>query len=141
MSTFKYRLAGPSGGLAAEVVAECGSCAADGEFRLQVNRNVWMVPPNGINWRDSAWLSFGLAVHSSELAALYPDGLIVRVDSFDFPLAHFRSEVAALAMDGWARNEFNLPDQGLRALPAAGNGGYTFNWGAHPQPFADDDFH
>ncbi|WP_328553966.1 hypothetical protein [Streptomyces sp. NBC_00358] len=141
MSTFKYRLASPSGGLAAEVAAEYGPHIGEGDFCLQVNRNVWMVPPSRINWRDSAWLSFGLAVHSYELAARYPDGLIVRVSSLTFPLAHFRSEVAALAMDGWVRSEFNLPDLGLRAVPHAGSDSYSFEWGTHAQPFGDDVFH
>ncbi|MFI6340629.1 hypothetical protein [Streptomyces sp. NPDC050535] len=139
-STFRYRLSSPFGGLAADVTAEYCAPDVSEEFRLQVYRNVWLTLPEGINWRDAAWLSFGLAAHSSELAAMHPSGLIVKVTSLTFPLAHFRSEVAALAMDGWAREEFNLPDRGLSAVSHGSEGSYRFHWGEHSDPFSDDSF-
>ncbi|MFC9845541.1 hypothetical protein ACFWFF_08565 [Streptomyces sp. NPDC060223] len=139
-STFKYRLSSPFGGLAADVTAEYRTSDTSDEFRLQVYRNVWLTPPEGINWRDAAWLSFGLAVHSSELAANHPAGLTIKVTSLTFPLAHFRSEVAALAMDGWVREEFNLPDRGLHAVPHGADGSYSFHWGDRSDPFSDNGF-
>jgi len=59
------------------------------------------------------------------------------VTSLDFPPAHFRSEVAALAMDGWVRQEFALPDRGLRAAFDAEERSYRFQWGEHVEPFSD----
>ena len=94
-STFKYRLRGPFGGLAADLTGERHALNAGEEFRLQVYRNVWLTPPAAVNWRDCAWLSFGLSVHAPGLSVAHPDGLIIKVTSLVFPLAHFRSEVAA----------------------------------------------
>lgn len=139
-TTFEYRLRSPLGGLAADLTAEHrvpGADAGEG-FRLQIYRNVWLALPGGINWRDAAWLSFGLSVHSSDLSAAHPDGLLVEVAALTFPLAHFRSEVAALAMDGWVREEFDLPDRGIRAVFDGGKGAYRFHWGDSSDPFADE---
>ena len=139
-STFKYRLRSPFGGLAADLTGEHRSPGASEEYRLRIYRNVWMTPPGEVTWRESAWLSFGLSVHAPDLSAAHPEGLLVKVTSLSFPLAHFRSEVAALAMDGWVREEFGLPDRGFRAVSREGGGGYVFHWGEHPDPFSDDDF-
>ncbi|NEC86113.1 hypothetical protein [Streptomyces sp. SID12501] len=128
-STFKYRFRSPFGGLAADLTAECASPGPGEEFFLQVDRQVRLALPQGINWRDAAWLSFGLAVHAPGLVAGHPQGVLVRVVSFDFPLAHFRSEVAALAMDGWLRQEFDLHDRGLRAVFDKERESYGFHWG------------
>ncbi|MEV0930498.1 hypothetical protein ACIBMX_25135 [Streptomyces phaeochromogenes] len=141
-TTFKYRLQSPPGGLAADLTAEhrapgAGAGAGKG-FRLQIYRKVWLVPPRGINWRDAAWLSFGLSVHSSDLSSAHPDGLLIEVAALTFPLAHFRSEVAALAMDGWVRKEFDLPDRGLLAVFDSGSDGYRFHWGENSAPFSDE---
>ncbi len=43
-------------------------------------------------------------------------------------------------MDGWVEREFNLPGLGPCVVPVAGNGDYSFNWGAHAEPFADHEF-
>ncbi|MDX3456937.1 hypothetical protein PV396_34155 [Streptomyces sp. ME02-8801-2C] len=137
--TFKYRLSGPFGGLAADLTGESRSLGTSEKPLLQIYRNVWLNPPAGINWRDSAWLSFGLSVHALELSATHPNGLIVEVTTLTFPLAHFRSELAALAMDGWIREEFDLPDRGLYAASRVGAGGYTFHWGEHSDPFSDEE--
>lgn len=138
-STFNYRLRGPFGGLAADLTGNHQVPGVHKEFCLQVYRGVWLTPPDGINWRDAAWLSFGLSVHAPNLSAAHPDGLIIKVTSLTFPLAHFRSEVAALAMDGWVREEFGLPDQDMHAVSREGRG-YAFHWGEHPEPFSDADF-
>ncbi|KAA0935586.1 hypothetical protein [Streptomyces apricus] len=144
-STFKYRLRSPLGGLAADLTAEHRAPGSDEDVgeagegsRLQVYRKVWLTLPDGINWRDAAWLSYGLSVHSADLASAHPDGLLVEVTALTFPPAFFRSEVAALAMDGWVRSEFGLPERGLRAVFDAGAGAYRFHWGDDPAPFADE---
>ncbi|WP_330290460.1 hypothetical protein [Streptomyces sp. NBC_00576] len=136
-STFKYRLRSPLGGLAADLTAECTPPGAGDEFFLLVDRNVRLSLPQVVNWRDAAWLSFGLAVHAPDLISRNPRGMFVRVLSFEFPLAHFRSEVAALAMDGWLRQEFALPDRGLRAVFDEEKGSYGFRWGDCAEPFSD----
>ncbi|NEA68183.1 hypothetical protein [Streptomyces sp. SID12488] len=134
-STFKYRFRSPFGGLAADLTAECASPGAGEEFFLRVDGHVHLSLPQGVNWRDAAWLSFGLAVHAPDLAAEHPQGVLVRVVSLDFPLAHFRSEVAALAMDGWLRQELDLPDRGLRAVFDRERASYGFHWGDHAELF------
>ncbi|UIX31126.1 hypothetical protein [Streptomyces sp. GQFP] len=139
-STFKYRLRGPFGGLAADLTVEYRTPDPSEEFRLQVYRNVCLTLPDGVNWRDAAWLSFGLSVHAPDLSAAHPDGLTVKVTSLSFPLAHFRAEVAALAMDGWVREEFGLVDRGFHAVSCEGGEGYIFRWGEHFDPFSDDGF-
>jgi hypothetical protein len=149
-NTFRYRLRSPLGGLAADLTAgnrapDAGAGAdadadadSDDGFRLQIHRNVWLAPPTGINWRDAAWLSFGLSVHSSDLSSAHPGGLLVEVIALTFPPAHFRSEAAALAMDGWVRMEFDLPDRGFRASFDSGIGAYRFHWGGYSDPFSDE---
>ncbi|MGW1713690.1 hypothetical protein [Streptomyces sp. NPDC002156] len=136
-STFKYRLRSPLGGLAADLTAEYAPLGAGEEFFLQVDRHVRLSLPKGVNWRDACWLSFGLAAHAPDLVSRNPEGILVRVTSLDFPPAHFRSEVAALALDGWVRQEFALPDRGLRAVFDAEERSYRFQWGEHVEPFSD----
>jgi hypothetical protein len=137
-SCFTYRFRSPGGGLAADLVAKCGPSDSEIGCSLQIDRNVQLTLPKGVNWRDAAWLSFGLAVHAPDLIARNPEGLLVTVVSFTFPLAHFRSEVAALAMDGWVRREFDLSDRGFRVSLEEGSGNYRFHWGGNADPFSDD---
>jgi len=137
-SDFAYRFQGPLGGLAADLVAECDPPDSEAGFSLQIDRRVHLALPKGINWRDAAWLSFALAAHAPDLMNLKPGGMIVRVVSFTFPLADFRSEVAALAMDGWLRREFDLPDRGFGVSLGEGGGNYSFRWGGIESPFSDD---
>ncbi|MDX3454232.1 hypothetical protein PV396_20165 [Streptomyces sp. ME02-8801-2C] len=136
--TFNYRFQSPMGGLAADLTAECVPPGTGEEFFLQVARYVRLSLPQGVYWRDASWLAFGLTVHAPDLISRNPQGMLVRVTSVDFPLAHFRSEVAALAMDGWIRQEFDLPDRGLRAFFDSERGSYGFQWGEHAEPFPDD---
>lgn len=139
-SDFAYRFRSPLGGLAADLVAEAESAPPDSEigFSLQIHRNVHLALPPGVNWRDAAWLSFGVAAHAPDLAVLHRGGLVVKAVSLTFPSAHFRSEVAALAMDGWLRREFNLPDRGFGVSFEEGRRRYGFEWGGDTSPFADD---
>ncbi|WP_328495898.1 hypothetical protein OHS59_26585 [Streptomyces sp. NBC_00414] len=140
-STFKYRLRGscsPGGSaLAADLTVERRLPGAGAGGGLQIYRNVSLALPSGINWRDAAWLAFGLSVHSADLSSAHPDGLLVEVTALTFPLAHYRSEVAVLAMDAWLRDEFALPDRGLRAVLDDETGAWGFQWGGHPDPFSD----
>ncbi|MEW2567519.1 hypothetical protein [Streptomyces sp. NPDC047070] len=138
-STFKYRCRGSCshGGLAADLTAEHRLPGTGAAGCLQIYRNVSLALPSGTHWRDAAWLAFGLSVHSADLSSAHPDGLLVEVAALTFPLAHYRSEVAALAMDAWLRKEFALPDQGLRAAPDEENGAWRFQWGGHSDPFSD----
>ena len=131
-STFAYRFRSPFGGLAADLTAGHMPPSAEDGFFLQIDRRVRLIPPTGTHWRDVHWLAHGLAAHASALLSLRPEGLTVRVTSFTFPLAHYRPEVAALAMDGWLRQQFGLPDRGLRVAFDAGQGSYTFRWGDDP---------
>ncbi|MGY5058067.1 hypothetical protein ACWDFR_28995 [Streptomyces sp. 900105755] len=121
-STFAYRFRNPLGGLAADLAAECTAPGSEDGFFLQIDRQVRLVPPTGAHWRDVHWMAHGLAAHAAALLSLHPEGLTVRVTSFTFPLAHYRPEVAALAMDGWLRQRFGLPDRGLRVALDAGQG-------------------
>jgi len=139
--TYKYRLRSPMGGLSADLTAECLSDHASSLYRLQIQRNLWLAPPVDINWRDSAWLSFGLSAHADTLNRLHPRELIViRVTDLSFPLANFRSEVSALAIDGWLRTQFQLPDLGLRAEFNPGRHSYDFHWGSISNPFEDSQY-
>ncbi|MEW1774800.1 hypothetical protein [Streptomyces sp. NPDC086777] len=128
-STFAYRFRSPLGGLAADLTAERMSPGTEDGFFLQIDGQVRLIPPAGAHWRDAHWLAHGLAAHAAALLSLHPEGLTVRVTSFTFPLAHYRPEVAALAMDGWLRQQFGLPDRGLRVAFDAEQGEYMFHWG------------
>ncbi|MGY4982887.1 hypothetical protein ACWCYL_38065 [Streptomyces sp. 900105755] len=121
-STFAYRFRSPLGGFAADLTAGCMAPGAEDGFFLQIDRQVRLVPPTAAHWRDVHWMAHGLAAHAPALLSLHPEGLTVRVTSFTFPLAHYRPEVAALAMDGWLRQRFGLPDRGLRVPFDAGQG-------------------
>ncbi|WP_240528932.1 hypothetical protein [Streptomyces humi] len=134
-STFAYRFRSPLGGLAADLTAGHMSPGAEDGFFLQIDRQVRLIPPAGAHWRDVHWLAHGLAAHAAALLSLHPEGLTVRVTSLTFPLAHYRPEVAALAMDGWVRQQFGLPDRGLRvAFDVDERGGYVFRWGDGTAP-------
>jgi hypothetical protein len=127
-STFAYRYPSPLGGLAADLTAEHTSPGTEDGFFLQIDRQMRLIPPTGTHWQDVHWLAHGLAAHTAALLSLHPEGLTIRVTSFTFPLAHYRPEVAALAMDGWLRQQFGLADRGLRVAFDAGRGDYTFRW-------------
>ncbi|MFG2961233.1 hypothetical protein ACGF5O_46885 [Streptomyces sp. NPDC048291] len=131
-STFAYRFRSPLGGLAADLTAERLPPGTEDGFFLRIDRQVRLIPPAGAHWRDVHWLAHGLAAHAAALLSLHPEGLTVRVTSFTFPLAHYRPEVAALAMDGWLRQQFALPDRGLRVAFDAGQQDYTFRWRNDP---------
>jgi hypothetical protein len=136
IKTFKYRLRSPIGGLAADLSASA-RLSPPGEHGIQIYRRVWLtLPPEGMHWRDAAWLCFGISLHSENLTLKFPDGLTVEVASLKFPLSDYCSEVAALAMDGWLREEFDLPDIGVNAKFTGGEKAYSFRWGGVNEPFS-----
>ncbi|MFF2507436.1 hypothetical protein ACFVTY_29250 [Streptomyces sp. NPDC058067] len=137
---YKYRLRSPMGGLAADLTAETLTDHPPCDYRLQIDRNLWLVPPKNVHWRDSAWLSFGLSAHADALHQIHPADLTIRVTDLTFPLANFRSEVSALAMDGWLRDQFPLPDIELRAEFNPTRHSHDFYWGGISSPFEDANY-
>jgi hypothetical protein len=91
----------------------------------------------GIHWKDLAWLAFGVSLHAAELAERYPNGLSIVILSLRFPLADYRSEVAALAMEGWIRQELGLSEAGVYADFSETDETYSFHWGDQASPFTD----
>ncbi|WP_158943310.1 hypothetical protein [Streptomyces sp. NRRL S-378] len=93
-----------------------------------------LLPASGIYWEDLAWLSFVVALRADELRTRHPDGVHLQIVSLDFPLADYRPEVAALAVDGWLREEFDLPDIGITCSYTGGADPYAFSWGGAEPP-------
>ncbi|MCX5015135.1 hypothetical protein OG765_29855 [Streptomyces sp. NBC_00555] len=93
-----------------------------------------LLPGSGMYWEDLAWLSFGVALRAEELCARYPKGIHLEIVSLDFPLTDYRPEVAALSMDGWLREEFDLPDAGIACAYSGGADPYAFSWGGAEPP-------
>ncbi|MFJ3661082.1 hypothetical protein ACIPPM_11520 [Streptomyces sp. NPDC090119] len=137
-STFKYRFRSPLGGLAADLTADFLSPDQSHHTTMQVGQKIHLALPDGTHWRDAAWLSFGLSVHAPDLMQKHPEGLVVNITSLTYPVAHFRSEVAALAMDGWLKNELGVPDRGLQVTFDKEADRYDFTWGDLTNPFGDD---
>ncbi|WP_157839118.1 hypothetical protein [Streptomyces flavidovirens] len=137
-TSFKYRLRSPVGGLAANLTARTLVSTPPADHSLRIHQQVWLSHPiGGLYWKDAAWLSFGLALHAEILASRYPEGLGIQVVSLQAPLSDYRSEVAALAMDGWLRAEFDLPAAGVEVTFREADGEYIFHWGNIESPFAD----
>ncbi|MGW1180611.1 hypothetical protein ACWD7Y_26225 [Streptomyces drozdowiczii] len=138
--TFKFRFRGPAGGLAVDLGAEAapagGGPPAHG---MRIHENIRLgLPASGLYWKDAAWLAFGVSLHAPALAGLRPDGVFIRVASLDHPLSDYRSEAAALAMDGWIRERFALEGPGASVAYDTVRGRYAFAWGTTFQPFSDD---
>lgn len=137
--TFKYRLRSPLGGLAADLSARVYFADVSLERIIQIGRGVRLaLPPEAMYWKDVAWLSLALSLHSDALSSRCPDGLCIEVTSFAFPLSDYRSEVAGLAMDGWLREEFDVPDLGIRGEFSGETDPYSFFWGGTCDPFSDN---
>ncbi|MFF4475611.1 hypothetical protein ACH4TQ_03800 [Streptomyces sp. NPDC021218] len=136
--TFKFRKRFPNGGLAADLSAESVANGRPNEQHIQVHRKIYLSPPPGIHWKDLAWLCVGASLHSENLSALYPEGIEIAVHRLTFPLSDYRSEVAALTIDGWLREEFDLPDVGARVDYSPETGSHVFHWGDTQDPFADN---
>ncbi|MFD3698846.1 hypothetical protein ACFWUZ_22320 [Streptomyces sp. NPDC058646] len=133
--TSRYRLRSPLGGLAADLSARALPPGKAAVPCVRIHRGVrLLLPDSGLYWEDLAWLSFVVALRSEELCARYPRGLDLEIVSLDFPLAHYRPEVAALVMDGWLREEFGLPGAGIACTYSGGTEPYAFSWGGAEPP-------
>ncbi|TDC24647.1 hypothetical protein E1265_09125 [Streptomyces sp. 8K308] len=88
--------------------------------------------PAGTYWRDVAWLGAGVELSGPLLAERCPAGVLIEVHELSYPLADYRAEVAALAMDGWLRDAFDLPPSG--AGVSATSVGIEFRWGPGGDP-------
>lgn len=135
--TYAYRKWTGLSGLACEVTADVDTTTRPPyPAGIQVYRKTWLAVPAGTHWKDVAWLSFGLSANARDLDDLHPDGLLVDVRRLTFSLAHYRSEVAALAMDGWLHEEFTLPPSRMQVITDP-QGTVEFDWGLSEGPFAD----
>lgn len=134
--TYRFRFRAPAGrgGLAADLVADAVSRPdVCGRGMVRLHGGVLLALPPATYWEDAAWLSFGASLSAPRLAEAHPAGLLIDVHSLDYPLGDYRSEVAALAMDGWLREEFGLPPSGADVHLGAES--FVFAWGEHPPPF------
>ncbi|MFI6771043.1 hypothetical protein [Streptomyces sp. NPDC050355] len=126
---FKYRKRTPLGGLAADLTAESFRSSTPPAHGVQIYYKFWIIPPEGLHWADLAWLCFGASLSGESLSSLHPEGLCVKIHSLTFPLVDYRPEVAAVAMDGWLHDEFQLPETGVRVDFNSGPCEYNFHWG------------
>ncbi len=105
---------------------------------MQISGKLWLQLPDApMNWRDVAWMMYGLSLHSESLNTLHPQGLTVRVKSFSFPTSDYVPEVAAFAMEGWVREAFSLAPAGISVEYDAARSGYDFSWDSG-MPFSDE---
>ena len=138
MKTFRFRKRSPIGGLAADIGAEADLSGTVSQCAVQVSRKLWLeLPDSPLHWRDAAWMMYGLSLHSESLNSLHPQGLTVRVQTFSFPASDYVSEVAAFAMEGWVREEFNLTPANIGVEYDTVNSRYTFSW-SDGMPFSDE---
>lgn len=138
MRAFKYRLRSPVGGLAANISARAVISDGIPPGAIRIERNLWLATSaSGLYWRDVTWLSVALSLHSQALLAAHREELCIDVTSLDFPLTDYRPEVAGLAMDGWLREEFDLPDIGIRCFYSDTPDPYSFLWAGVQDPPAE----
>ncbi|MFF4499347.1 hypothetical protein [Streptomyces sp. NPDC001401] len=138
MKTFRYRKRSPLGGLAADITAEANTSGTVPRWAVQISRKLWLVLPDSpLHWRDVAWMMYGLSLHSESLNTLHPQGLTVRVQNLSFPASDYVPEVAAFAMEGWVRENFNLSPSDISVEYDIANSGYTFSW-SDRMPFSDE---
>ncbi|WP_328743946.1 hypothetical protein OHT57_01360 [Streptomyces sp. NBC_00285] len=64
--------------------------------------------------------------------------LILDVDAFTYPRADYRSEVAALALDGWIHRRFKLEPCGATVAYDRPSHRFAFTWPGPVAPFADE---
>lgn len=139
MKTFRYRKRSPIGGLLADIAAEVETAVTEPQSSVQIHGKIWLaLPESPLHWRDVAWLAYGLSLHSETLNEMHPQGLIVKVHSLSFPLSDYVPEVAALAMEGWVREEFDLPAAGIDIEYDPENSRYVFSLGEGGIPFSDE---
>ncbi|MGY3682659.1 hypothetical protein [Streptomyces sp. TE33382] len=136
---FKFRFRGAAGGLAVDLRAEAVRIE-DGipPHGMQIHRNIWLgLPASGLHWKDAAWLAFGVSINARALSELLPGGIVIRASSLDYPLSDYQSEAAALAMDGWLHEQFDVESSGAAVTYDTALGQFAFTWGVTAQPFSD----
>ncbi|WP_020141228.1 hypothetical protein [Streptomyces sp. 351MFTsu5.1] len=139
MKTFRYRKRSPIGGLLADITAEVETSVMEPRSSIQIQAKIWLeLPGSPLHWRDVAWMAYGLSLHSERLNEMHPQGLVVKVHSFSFPLSDYVPEVAALAMEGWVREEFGLAAADINIEYDAENSRYVFSPGGSGIPFSDE---
>lgn len=115
---FKFRFRGPTCGIAVNLRAEAATL--DGGIpphSMQIYKNVWLgLPASGLHWKDAAWLAFGVSINAHALSKILPDGILIRTSSLDYPLSDYQSEAAALAMDGWLHERFDIKSSGATVM-------------------------
>ncbi|MBT2410785.1 hypothetical protein J7I94_09460 [Streptomyces sp. ISL-12] len=138
MKTFRYRKRSPLGGLAADITAAADATGPIPRHATQIGRSLWMEPPaSWPHWRDTAWMMYGLSLHSESLNRLHPQGLTVKVQNLSFPTSDYVPEVAAFVMEGWTREVFDLTPAGISVEYDTTNRRYIFSWG-NGMPFSDE---
>ncbi|WP_143674039.1 hypothetical protein OG944_18580 [Streptomyces anulatus] len=136
---FKFRFRGPAGGIAVNLRAEATTLAREiPPHSMQIYKKVWLgLPTSGLHWKDAAWLAFGVSINAHALSKLLPDGIFIHASSLDYPLSDYRSEAAALAVDGWLHERFDIESSGATVRYEVAEGQFTFTWGGTTQPFSD----
>lgn len=137
---FRFRFRSPVGGLAVDLRAETDPAGSGiPPHSMQIHRNIRLgLPASGLHWKDTAWLAFGVSLNAPTLSELRPDGVSIQVTSLDHSPSDYRSEAAALAMDGWLRERFALEGPGASVAYDTAQDRYVFAWGTTFQPFSDD---
>ncbi|MER6160891.1 hypothetical protein ABT147_36120 [Streptomyces sp. NPDC001868] len=137
--TFRYRYLHAGMGLAADLRADAYETDdAPPLTGLLINRSLYLRLPadRAPYWLDAAWLAFGASLHAEQLA----DGraLVLDVGAFTYPGADYRSEVAALALDGWIHRRFGLAPCGAAVTYDRPSHRFAFTWPGPVTPFADE---
>ncbi|MFF3816157.1 hypothetical protein ACFYYD_05985 [Streptomyces bluensis] len=106
---------------------------------MQINGKLWLELPENdpLHWLDLAWMMYGLSLRSGSLNMLHPEGLTVRVQDYSFPASDYVPEVAAFAMEGWVREEFNLTPSRISVDYDTKTSRYIFSWDVGA-PFSDE---
>ncbi|MFJ3600457.1 hypothetical protein ACIPRU_28695 [Streptomyces sp. NPDC090126] len=136
---FKFRFRGPAGGIAVNLRAEAATLEGGiPPHSMQIYKKVWLgLPASGLHWKDAAWLAFGVSINAPALSELLPDGIFIHASSLDYPLSDYQSEAAALAMDGWLHERFDIGSSGATVRYEVSEGQFTFTWGETTHPFSD----
>ncbi|MEU9718266.1 hypothetical protein [Streptomyces sp. NPDC047976] len=139
VATYKYRFMRGGIGLAADVSARTEVFASAPTGTLHIHRRLHLRLPAGhVSWKDAAWLSFGTSLHAESLAPADAGHLVIAVESFVYPGADYRAEVAALAIDGWVHQNMGVPACGISVDHDRERHEFTFDWGPGVIPFCDD---
>ncbi|MFJ2112004.1 MULTISPECIES: hypothetical protein [unclassified Streptomyces] len=136
---FKFRFRGPAGGIAVNLRAEAAPLEDGVPPRsMQIYKNIWLgLPESGLHWKDAVWLAFGVSINAHTLSKILPDGILIRTSSLDYPLSDYQSEAAALAMDGWLHERFDIKSSGATVMYEASRDQFAFTWGEITHPFSD----